>query len=126
KRHVRLLRTLDSDARIAAWRRKGAASEPGDGIDQLVLHERDLDAWRPDAAVIATPAALHLSAALACARRGVPLFIEKPLADHLDGLDELADVCANRRIVAMVGYCLRFHAAVAVLGQAVRAGRIGR
>ncbi|TLY34460.1 MAG: hypothetical protein E6K60_13080 [Nitrospirae bacterium] len=94
KRHVRLLRTLDADARIAAWRRS-STREPEGGIDELIVQERDLDAWRPDAAVVATPAALHLPAALACARRGVPLFIEKPLADRLDGLDELAELCAG-------------------------------
>jgi len=126
KRHVRLLRTLDADARIAAWRRGDSGHEPAEGIDQVMLEEGSLDAWRPDAAVVATPAALHLPAALACARRGVPLFIEKPLADRLDGLDELAELCAGQRLVVMVGYCLRFHPAVAALTQAARAGRIGR
>src|SRR5205823_6038475 len=48
------------------------------------------------------------------------------LADRLDGLDELAELCAGQRLVVMVGYCLRFHPAVAALKQAVRAGRVGR
>ena len=55
---------------------------------------------------------------------------DAPRLDHAllakGELDELAELCAGQRLVVMVGYCLRFHPAVAALTQAARAGRIGR
>ncbi|MEK6239490.1 MAG: Gfo/Idh/MocA family oxidoreductase, partial [Planctomycetales bacterium] len=46
---------------------------------------------RPDVAVVATPTALHVEAALAAARAGCDLLIEKPLSHSMQGCEELLD-----------------------------------
>lgn len=78
-----------------------------------------------DAAVIATPAPLHIPQALALAGRGVHLLIEKPLSISLDGADTLAALVAERRIVAAVAYVLRTNPALAAMRDAIRSGRFG-
>ncbi|PIQ82332.1 MAG: oxidoreductase [Candidatus Omnitrophica bacterium CG11_big_fil_rev_8_21_14_0_20_64_10] len=81
---------------------------------------------KPEAAVIANPTRFHLPAALACARAGCHLLIEKPLSDSLEGLPELAEVVARQGRVATVGYPFRFHPGIRRVRDWLKAGRIGR
>ena len=83
-------------------------------------------AERPEIAFIANPSSMHVPAALACARAGCDLFVEKPLSDSLAGVEELIAAVEERRRIAMVGYQLRFHPCFAALGGVLEQGRIGR
>jgi predicted dehydrogenase len=82
-------------------------------------------ASRPDAAVICTPAHMHIAMATALARAGANLLIEKPLSVSLDGIDELRRAIADAGVTAMVAYVLRSHPVLADMHAAIRAGRIG-
>jgi predicted dehydrogenase len=64
---------------------------------------------KPQAAVIANPTSLHVDYALAAARAGCHLLIEKPLSHAPRGIDELRKEVADQGLVAMVGYQFRFH-----------------
>ena len=48
---------------------------------------------RYDAAVIATPANLHIPMAIRLAEAGVHLLLEKPLSTSLEGMDKLIGFC---------------------------------
>src|SRR5215475_6128311 len=56
------------------------------------------------AVVVANPTSKHVACALAAARSGCHLLIEKPLSHELTGIDDLVAEVADRRLVAMVGY----------------------
>jgi predicted dehydrogenase len=81
---------------------------------------------RHDAAVIATPAHLHVPMARRLAEAGVHLLIEKPLSTGLAGIDSLRKTLAERRLAAAVAYVLRHHPALRAMREAVRSGRFGR
>jgi predicted dehydrogenase len=68
-----------------------------------------------DAAVIATPAHVHVEQAMAAAQQGIHLFIEKPLSTHLHGVGPLLATVARQGLIANVGYVYRAHPAVAEL-----------
>ena len=78
--------------------------------------------FAPDAAVIASPASAHLAMAMPLAMAGIPLLIEKPLADRLDGVDQLI---ATARAPVMVAYNLRFMPSLAEARRLVHAGVVG-
>jgi predicted dehydrogenase len=82
-------------------------------------------AERPDAVVICTPAHLHLPLALAAARAGAHLLIEKPLSTNLDGLDAFRQAIAKQALTVAVAYVYRAHPALAAMREAVRDGRFG-
>jgi predicted dehydrogenase len=86
--------------------------------------DRALDS-KPDAVVICTPAHLHISMALAAARRGIHLLIEKPLSTTLDDLDTLRKEVIVNKIVTSVAYVYRAHPALASMREAIRSGRFG-
>lgn len=63
----------------------------------------------PDVAFVCNPTSRHVAACLSVARAGCDFFVEKPLSDSLEGIEELVSVCRSKELVAMVGYQLRFH-----------------
>jgi predicted dehydrogenase len=70
---------------------------------------------RPAAAFVCTYSNDHVTSALACARAGLHLFVEKPLALSMEGVDELTAESDARGLVTMVGCNMRFHPAIVAL-----------
>lgn len=81
---------------------------------------------KPDAVFITNPTAFHIPTALRAAEVGCHLFIEKPLGDSLTGVDGLCAEVERRRLVAMVGYNLRFHVGLQEMKKNITTERIGR
>jgi predicted dehydrogenase len=79
-----------------------------------------------EAAVICTPAHLHIPMATRLAASGMHLLIEKPLSTSIDGIDALMTACRERKLVASVAYVYRAHPVLAAMRQAIRDGRFGR
>ncbi len=125
--HVANLRALGV-ADLIAWREVNQpfpAPGPWDAVPVFPTLKAAL-AQRPDAALICNPPSCHVPAAIEVATAGCHLFIEKPLSDTLDGIDELRDLVRSAGLVCLVGFNLRFHPGLRALKQCVDEGRIGR
>ena len=85
-------------------------------------------AWqrRPTAALIATPTNLHIGPATEAAEHGCHLFIEKPLADSMSGVNELLRIVDERKLVTLVGCNMRFHPGLSRVKQLLDERAIGR
>lgn len=81
---------------------------------------------RFDAAFICTPPALHIPQARLAIEAGCDVFVEKPLSDRLEGLDQLIDVADREDSILMVGLPLRFHQGLRRVKQLIEGGVIGR
>ncbi len=126
RRHLKNLRNTLPDAGIAVWRREGAVgSDVPSGADCVCRSLAEVLEYAPDAAIIASPASLHLDAAMALAASGIHLFVEKPLSVSAEGIDKLIRCCREREVVLMVGYNLRFMPSLARMRELVIAGEIG-
>ncbi len=79
-----------------------------------------------DAAVICTPAHLHVAIAMELATHGCGILIEKPLSISLEGTSELIAEVASRQIPVSVAYVLRQHPALQALRECVQQQRFGR
>lgn len=107
----------DSDARALAERH---------GCPWHSEIEQYLAAHRPDGVIIATPNQLHVEHGLACVRRGIPVLIEKPIAD-LPG--EAAVLVREARAAGtpiLVGHHRRHNPIVKAAKAAIDAGELGR
>ncbi len=88
----------------------------------------DLDAALqspPGAAVVATPANLHIAQAQRLAAAGCHLLIEKPLGTSLDGVEVLRQSIKERSLVVAVAYVYRAHPALQAMRTAIAEGRFG-
>ena len=107
KRHLRLARELMPNADIRVLRHQATNEVPEysngcfSGIEESI-------AFAPQIAVIASPAAFHISTAQALAEVGVHLFIEKPLSVSLNGVMQLLETCQKQGTILLTGYNLRF------------------
>lgn len=108
RRHVRNLRALLPDSQLAALRRQ-PSTEQIQGLDNQYHELSAAIAFRPDAAIIASPATEHLSTARLLIENNIPLLVEKPFAERLDGLPQLVDSAESRHIPLFVAYNMRFH-----------------
>jgi predicted dehydrogenase len=79
----------------------------------------------PDALFVCVPATHHLALALPAARAGCHLFLEKPLAAAREGVAELVDEVERRRLVAMVGFDLRFEPGLLRVRELLDRGAVG-
>src|SRR5262249_35708169 len=82
-------------------------------------------AQRPAAAVIATPAPLHVPMATRLVEAGLHVLIEKPLSTSLDGIDRLTRLVSDKRSTVAVAYVYRAFRMLAAMRQVLAAGRFG-
>jgi predicted dehydrogenase len=78
-----------------------------------------------DGAIIATPNRLHEAHGIACAERGWPVLIEKPVTDDLAAADRLAEALDRAGVPSLVGHHRRYHPSVETLQRALADGAIG-
>jgi predicted dehydrogenase len=83
-------------------------------------------AHNPGAAFVCNPTSLHITTALDIARAGCHVFIEKPLAHEYAGVEELSAIVERERLVATVGYQLRFHPCLTTTHRLLESEEIGR
>lgn len=129
RRHLANLKLIQPTARAVIWHqhtKEKAALEIPLETDKVVYNLEEALNTLPDAALITNPASLHIETSLTLARQGIHLFIEKPLSNSMNGVDELIDLCHKRSLILMVGYNLRFYRPLQVMRQALIEGQIGR
>ena len=121
QRHFRLLQNLPTPGPAQFFAlRSGSSDTPTPAPAQALRDWNDVDRIRPHVAFICNPTSMHISTALECARRGMHLFLEKPVAHNSEGLAELRSIVRAKRLTAYVAYPLRFHPAVVAFRERVR------
>ncbi len=128
QRHLENLRQIAPEAEITILHqhsRPGNQPAPAEA-DRVVYPPDDALDPLPDIAVIANPAPMHIETALQFAERGVDLFIEKPLAASMDGVENLLALCRERGLICMVAYVFRFYEPLRLAKAVIEGGQIGR
>jgi predicted dehydrogenase len=80
---------------------------------------------KPQAVIVCNPTAFHMEIALAAARAGCHLFIEKPLSHSWNAVEELLSMVREKRLVAMVGFDLRFDPGLCRMKNLIEQNHIG-
>jgi len=90
----------------------------------------DLDAMLSDPAVdvvtVCTPSGAHMQPAVAAAKAGKHVIVEKPLEITLKRCDKIIQACQDAGVVLATIFPSRFHESARLLKQAVDRGRFGR
>jgi predicted dehydrogenase len=96
------------------------------GIPRITTDWRELAADRSiDAAVIATPNALHAPQAIACLEAGKHVLVEKPMARTLAEALAMNEAADRSGAALMVAHCWRFHSDVRALRNRIARGELG-
>ena len=79
-----------------------------------------------DAVIVATPSGAHMEPAVAAARAGKHVIVEKPLEVTLKRCDRIIEACEKAGVRLGAIFPSRFHEGAKLMKQAVDAGRFGR
>jgi predicted dehydrogenase len=109
--------------------RSGLSTLPEDelhGFPAVAGMQEALDQWKPNAAIISNPTAMHVDLAIQAAREGVHLLIEKPISHNLEGMAELRQAVRQFDVRILIGYQYRFHPALQLIKNLLVKEEIGR
>jgi predicted dehydrogenase len=96
------------------------------GVAYFPRYEDMLAEGKLDAAIIATPNAMHVPAGLACATRRVHMLIEKPIAETVEAARQLSEAAERAGVALLVGHHRRYNPIIAKAREIVQGGGIGR
>lgn len=123
QRHLRnLLSICDDSLEIYAYRvqkeqyildNKLNVSQSG-GLEEIYaikVCESLQEAWQKniDIVFICNPTSKHKEVLTEAISHNCDIFIEKPIADEIEGLEELVDAANRKGLITLVGYQNRFH-----------------
>lgn len=127
RRHLRILRKIYPALKIILVRSgKGKDWPELELVDRVVYSLQDVIDAGVQAAIIASPATLHVQQAISLAQAGIHLLIEKPLSHKLQGVDNLLETVTKNDVVGLVGYVLRYDPASNAFKEKLGAGQFGQ
>ena len=85
-----------------------------------------LDRVKPDGVINATPNTLHVPCAIACVERGIPVLVEKPVAESPARARELVDASLRHNVPVLVGHHRRHNALTAAAKALIDSGKLGK
>lgn len=108
RRHLRVISKLSPNIDIIVVRSgHGSACQEEKLASKIVFSIEEAIKAGIQAAIVSSPANLHLEQASKLAKCGVHLLIEKPLSNKMDGIDEFLKAKCDSKITAQIGYVLR-------------------
>ena len=127
RKHVRILHQFWPGIEKAVMRSGFGPNCPETKLveKQFFEYEQAIN-WKPDAAVIASPAPLHLEQALLLAQEHIPLLIEKPIGTGEDPSHKWQDlVRISLEVPILVGYVLRHDPCASFVKEKLRSNCLG-
>lgn len=127
RRHVETVQRSDV-ARVAGVvdpDRAAADFAAGCGLEWYASIADMLNATRPDGVIIATPNQMHVDHGLDCIQAGLPVLIEKPIADVAHAAARLVGEAENAGVPVLVGHHRRHNPIIAAAKQKIDSGMIG-
>ena len=88
QRHLRILKSLGVTEFIALRSGKGKIFKSASDIKEIP-DMKELNGIKVDGALITNPTSMHIETAIEITKIGIPLFIEKPLGNSPEKIDEL-------------------------------------
>ena len=127
KRHVQAVDRCDAAIVSAIVDPAPAARDfaGGIGCDWHASIADMLGAGSPDGVIIATPNQMHVENGLECVRAGVPVLVEKPIADNAASAEQFVDEAAELNVPVLVGHHRRHNPLIRAARQQIESGSIG-
>src|SRR3954453_11604442 len=83
------------------------------------------DAEKPDGIILATPNQLHVDLGLECVAAGVPVLVEKPIGDTVQGATKLVEAAEAAGVPLLTGHHRNYSPIMATAREIVQSGVLG-
>src|SRR4030042_1332242 len=126
--HARILRKVSEFDLVAASdvdeKQKAVTEELG--IKFYRRYEEMIEKESVQGVIIATPNHLHTPIGIACAQKGLHLFVEKPIAQSVSEADRLVEAAKKNKVRILVGHQRRFSSLVEKAREIITGGELGK
>ncbi|WP_089300128.1 Gfo/Idh/MocA family protein [Haloechinothrix alba] len=95
------------------------------GVPRYASPAEAFSVSRSDGAVVATPNTQHVGCALECVAAGVPVLVEKPIADNVADAEKLVAAASAAGVPLLVGHHRRHSPILATAQEIVARGTLG-
>jgi predicted dehydrogenase len=115
--------------RLASIVDPGPAGPEAAGTFRVPLHGSLSELFardRPDGVILATPNTMHVDGGLQCVTAGVPVLVEKPIGDTIEGAARLVEAGEAAGVPVLTGHHRNYSPIMARAREIVRSGRLGR
>ena len=125
KRHVRCLRQLGYEDIIALRTKKGTTKTLPVEFNYIteVFNVKDFYSNNLNGVIISNPTSLHIETMKMPLEKGLAIFVEKPIADSIEQLKEIADYDVSK---VMVGFNLRYNEIINIVKEFIASGKLGK
>jgi predicted dehydrogenase len=97
------------------------------GVDQrFATLEEALESVEFEAVVITTPTFIHKDLAVAAAKAGKHILLEKPMALNLEECDSIINAVQTNAVILQLGFMRRFDPEFVAAAERIEAGEIGQ
>lgn len=80
---------------------------------------------KPDGVILATPNQMHVDGALECIAAGLPVLVEKPIGDSVEGGQRIVDAGLNAGVPVLTGHHRQHSPIMAKAKEIILSGRLG-
>ena len=128
KRHIKIIKDFDPYIKIGILRSYKQIKSFKDVLADFITFDiNDAINWSPDAAIVCSPASLHLNQSLILAKNEIPLLIEKPLGtgnENQYNFLELSQI--SKKLPILCGYNLRHNNHILFLKDQLHKRKLGK
>jgi predicted dehydrogenase len=127
QRHIEEIDASSSAQLAAIVDPSPAASEVADkfGVPLYASLAELFEADEPDGVVLATPNQLHVDGGLECVAAGVPVIVEKPIGDTVEGATRLVEAAEVAGVPLLTGHHRNYSSIMAKAREIVQSGVLG-
>ena len=128
KKHAEIAQQLPTCDLTAVCDITRTAKETADrlGATFYTDYHEMLEREELDGVILAIPTDVHVPVGMACARKGVHLLVEKPIAASVSEAERLIATARQHQVQLLVGHYRRFNPFVEMSRKIVRGGKIGK
>ncbi len=126
--HARILKKVEECELVAASDvdEKQARFADEQGIKFYRSYEEMIAKENVQGVILAVPNHLHAPIGIVCAKKGLHLFVEKPVAQSVSEADRLIAAARENKVQILVGHQRRFSSLVEKAREIVTGGELGR
>tara|TARA_B100000989_G_scaffold283029_1_gene248594 strand:- start:1222 stop:2223 length:1002 start_codon:yes stop_codon:yes gene_type:complete len=120
QRHYRNLKKIDKNINFFSIRKKRNSPELNK-FNQIVkkrfisnkkkikeISLKELENQKIDLALVTNPTSLHIKTATELAKKKINVFLEKPISNNIEGVDNLLRVIKRNKLICAVGFQTRY------------------
>ena len=126
-RHANIIKKLYPNYQIFAYR-ANKNQDNDSKLPYVTCFDNIDEAYfiKPDIVFVTSPTSLHIKSAIVAANNNCHLFIEKPLSNNKEGIEELISIVNNKNLITLMGCNMRFHPIILRIKEILEEPKFGR